>query len=131
MPQKLLIIDQSPLIRASLTSLCSGGIACDVTIEAVPSVEAAVAHIQAQWPDLIILGLHHPGGLSLSAITALKHRAPNLHLAVLTNDTAVHPRIACMALGADWVLDKSTEIEALLEIVCAGLPPHNHHRLPL
>jgi DNA-binding NarL/FixJ family response regulator len=40
-----------------------------------------------------------------------------VRIAVLTNDANEFNRIRCMAGGADWFFDKSTEFEELIEVV--------------
>jgi two-component system, OmpR family, response regulator len=68
-------------------------------------------------PELIVLDLHLPECNAIRAIPHFKRLLPGVRIAVLTNAAHVFNRNASMAAGADWFFDKSTEFEALVELV--------------
>jgi DNA-binding NarL/FixJ family response regulator len=54
----------------------------------------------------------------------MKHLAPTAHIAVLTNHANAFNKHHCMAIGADWFFDKSTEFDDLIEVVRAEAKLH-------
>ena len=116
MPFKLLVVDDSTLIRDSLRGLLG-------TIAGITSVAEAdsLAHaLQSAWhdpPTLVILDLRLPDGLATQIIGPLKSISCGLHIAVFTIHADDKYRAHCLALGADWFFDKATEFEQLLDVV--------------
>ena len=54
-------------------------------------------------------------GSGLGVLRAAQARAPHYRLVVLSNYATPDMRAKCLALGADRVFDKSTEIDALIQ----------------
>lgn len=113
---KLLIVDDSDLIRASLRRLL-GSVAGIETITEASTLGEALDSVRINPPNLVILDLNLPDGLGLDIIKPLKQHSPALWLAVLTIHADPVYRQHCLALGADWFFDKATETDALLEMV--------------
>lgn len=112
----LLIVDDFEPVRRNLLEL----------IEGVPHVEAihtagtlaeARQVVQKTLPTFAILDFHLPDGNALELIPSLKHIAPGLQIAILTNDASDFNRGKCLHEGAGWFFDKSTEFANLLEVV--------------
>lgn len=116
MSLKLLIVDDSELIRTSLRGLTADipGIAA---VNAAASLSQALESVRSHPPDLVILDLHLPDGIALDIIPALKELARGVQIAVLTNDAHACNRAKSLAVGAHWFFDKSTEFENLLDVV--------------
>jgi DNA-binding NarL/FixJ family response regulator len=116
MTVKLLIVDDSEPIRASLRGLlrCIAGIS---RIEEATTLAEAVQSVLRDASDLMILDLHLPDGLATQVIGRLKQLAPNMGIAVLTLHAEQGYRQKCLALGADWFFDKTRECEDLLAVV--------------
>lgn len=116
MTMKLLIVDDSEPIRASLRGLlgCVAGI---TRIEEASTLAEAVQYVQRDAPQLVILDLHLPDGLATQVIGTLKQMAPHMAIAVLTLHAEQSYRQRCLALGADWFFDKTREIEELVTVV--------------
>ena len=115
-PIKLLIVDDSEPIRASLRALLSRiqGIA---SIEETSTLAGALQSVRRNAPHLVILDLHMPDGLGTQVIGTLKQLAPAMLIAVLTFHAEDSYRQKCLSLGVDWFFDKSTEFEKLLNVV--------------
>jgi DNA-binding NarL/FixJ family response regulator len=116
MTTKLLIVDDSELIRNSLLGLLQG-ILAQQSIHSVATLSHALEAVRTGWPTLVVLDLHLADGNAIPRISQMKNLAPLVRIAVLTNDANEFNRIRCMAAGADWFFDKSTEFEELLEVV--------------
>jgi DNA-binding NarL/FixJ family response regulator len=116
MPLKLLIVDDSELIRSSLRGMVAG-LPGSTTVQMAASLDEAVKSARGDPPDLVVLDLFLPDGVSLGFITALIGQVPGVQIAVLTND--IHPvnRTHSLAAGAHWFFDKSTEFIQLLDVV--------------
>jgi len=116
MPSKLLVVDDSKLIRDSLRGLLK-------TIAGITSVTEAATlaqALQSAWldpPSLVILDLRLPDGLGMQIIGPLKSISAGLRIAVFTIHADDKYRAQCLALGADWFFDKATEFDKLLDVV--------------
>lgn len=112
----LLIVDSSELIRNSLKGLLHGILGAE-NIRCVARLSHALETVRSHWPTLVVLDLHLADGNAIPRISAMKKMAPEIRIAVLTNDANEFNRIRCVRAGADWFFDKSTEFENLIEVV--------------
>jgi len=67
-----------------------------------------------QQVDLVIVDLFLKRGSGLGVLRAAQVLHPYFRLVVLSNFATPDMRRKCLALGADRVFDKSTEIDALV-----------------
>ena len=113
---KLLLVDDSELIRSRLVGW----------LQDIPGLEEiATAGTLAQTlrcvehghPALVILDLHLPDGDTLQILPTLRKMAPQMQIAMLTNDASEFNRGKCLSAGASWFFDKSTEFEKVLDLV--------------
>ena len=115
---KLLLVEDSEAIRKCLLRLLDG-------VPGIGSIQVAATLAQALHsarrvpPAMAILDLHLPDGNATQIMDTLKMLAPGVKIAVLTNDASEFNRIHCRQAGATWFFDKSTECEALLQLVQA------------
>lgn len=119
---KLLIVDDSDLIRNSLTALLLGILGAQ-NIRCAATLNQGLESVRANWPTLVVLDLHLADGSAIPRIGQMKTLSPGIQIAILTNDASEFNRIRCMAAGADWFFDKSTEFEILLDVVRAQAAP--------
>ena len=70
--------------------------------------------------DLVIIDLFLKSGSGLGVLRAATTLPQPPRMVVLSNYASPYMRRECLALGADRVFDKSTEIDALVQY-CAGL----------
>jgi DNA-binding NarL/FixJ family response regulator len=115
---KLLIVEDSEHIRTSLVSLmeCIPGI--DGICTAVSLVDAMQC-VRKSSPSMVVLDLHLPDGYGTELIKPIQQVAPDVRIAVLTNDASEFNRKNCLSFGANWFFDKSTEFDQLLDVVRA------------
>lgn len=115
---KLLVVDDSELIRSRLVSMLQGmaGIKEIGTADTLQQTLYMATHF---LPALVILDLNLPDGNALKIIPQLRRVSPGLRIAVLTNDASLYNRAKCLEAGADWFFDKSTEFEPMLELLQA------------
>jgi DNA-binding NarL/FixJ family response regulator len=116
MPLKLLVVDDSKPIRDSLRGLLAR-IAGIASVAEAETLAQALQSVRFAKPALVILDLHLPDGLATQIIGTLKQISPTLRIAVFTIHADDGYRTQCLALGADWFFDKTTEFENLLDVV--------------
>jgi DNA-binding NarL/FixJ family response regulator len=113
---KLLVVDDSELIRSRLVGMLQGipGVQEVGTADTLQRTLYSAAHF---LPALVVLDLNLPDGNALQIIPRLKRMVPGLRIAVLTNDAHPVHRELCQQAGADWFFDKSKEFEQLLDLL--------------
>lgn len=86
--------------------------------------EEAVALVQAEPPQLIVMDIDLPGIDGLKATRQIKALIPTIPVVILTvYDDEIH-RAAAMAAGANAFLSKLTLHSELLPVLQALLAPH-------
>lgn len=71
------------------------------------NVEEAIYGILKTKPDIVILDIQMPGGSGIDVLKEIKNKMPETKFIVFTNYTMPQYREKCIALGAEYFLDKS------------------------
>ncbi|MBP0588631.1 response regulator transcription factor [Paraburkholderia sp. LEh10] len=108
---KVYLADASAEVRRRLARLLDAIAGVEIAGEA-EDCDAALEGIRASGADIAVLDLHLTGGNSLELIGALSRGEVSVVVIVLTNYTARAFRDACMAAGADFFFDKTSEFDA-------------------
>lgn len=112
-PLRTYLVEDSPVIRENLIA----------TLEELAPVQVvgfaadepgAIAWLAEHEVDLVIVDLFLSRGSGLGVLRALHPRPGGARYVVLSNYVNPAMRASCLALGADGVFDKSTEIDALI-----------------
>lgn len=104
-PARVLIVDDHPLTREALAALLEqegfevAGTAGDG--------EEAIAQARERRPDLVLLDLAMPGMDGLTALPAIRERAPEAEVVVLTASDAEESLLAAIGAGASGYLLKT------------------------
>jgi DNA-binding NarL/FixJ family response regulator len=115
-PLTVVLADDSMVVRQRLRS----------AIEAIPQVtvvgeaadaDQAVACIQTEAPDLVVLDMFMPGGGGTRVLQELAEVDRRPIVLVFSNFAYPEYRDACLQLGADHFLDKSADLDRLLSII--------------
>lgn len=69
--------------------------------------------------QLVIVDLFLRVGSGVDVVAALAKRKRSQKVVVLTNYATLEVRTRCLALGADAVFDKSTELDGLIDFCIA------------
>ena len=113
---KVLIVDDSPLIRERLDRLLSELEQVEIVGPAEDGDEA-LRLFDESHPDVVLLDLGLPRRNGLEVLLEVRKRVESCVVVVLTNHDLPDFRNACLRAGADFFLRKSTEFEHVLEIV--------------
>ena len=109
------IVEDSPVIRESLIATLEELV--PLRVVGTAEDEAAAWHWLArhgQEVDLVIVDIFLRAGSGLGVLRMAQASPRRYRLVVLTNYAAPDMRRSCLALGADQVFDKSTEVDALV-----------------
>lgn len=115
-PIRVVIADDHAVVRRGLRQLLDAEEGCEVVAEAA-DLEGARRYVRGHHPDILVLDLNLPEGLSLGAIPELRAEFPDTRIVVLTMQN--EPAYARQALGAGalgYVLKEAAESE-LVEAV--------------
>lgn len=114
--KKLLVVDDSELIRSRLVSMLKPlpGVR---EVSTAGSLQQALYTVSHFLPTLVILDLNLPDGNAVKIIPMLRRMVPDMRILVLTNDASAYNREHSLEAGADWFYDKSTEFEQALELL--------------
>lgn len=114
---KILIADDSFLIRERLKELLSDILKIEDFIEAENSVET-IQLISETIPDIVILDIRMPGGGGLEVLKKINKKSLPIKIIVFTNYPYPQYKKKCFELGADYFFDKATEFEKVKEVIC-------------
>lgn len=114
-PLSVVIIDDSPIVRARLITLLAP--LEDVTIVGqaadVPEGLDVVGRLN---PDVVILDLQLRSGSGIAILRHVRAAERRPHTIVLTNHSSQQIKDTCTEAGADFFFDKSTEFENVTDI---------------
>ena len=115
-PLVVFLVEDNALIRDNLIVALEELV--DMRVVAWAESEESAAEWLREHPDgwqLAVIDLFLRDGSGLGLLQACRARDPRQRAVVLTNYADVDIRAQCLALGADAVFDKSTELDAFLE----------------
>ncbi|MCG6862191.1 MAG: two-component system response regulator NarL [Chromatiaceae bacterium] len=112
--QRLVVIDDHPLLRKGLQQLAAFSQKIEIVGEADKG-EQGLAMVRALRPDLVLLDLSMPGMTGLETLHALKRLEPAPKVVILTVSDAREDILAALRAGADGYLLKDTDPEDLLD----------------
>ena len=84
-------------------------------VNSVTSGEEALARVDEQNFDVIVLDLSMPGIDGIETLKQLKKKDPDSEIIILTGHGTVHNSIDAMKLGAEDFLAKPVDLSILLE----------------
>lgn len=112
---RILIADDSKIILDRLESILSENKGITIVGKAENTI-LAYKMLTETTPDMAILDIKMPGGDGISLLKKIKSEMPGIKVMMLTNYNQSIYRDACLAAGADYFLDKSSEFNRVIEI---------------
>lgn len=116
MNQRVLIIEDHPVVRAGLRTLLDGQHTIEVVDEA-GDLSDAVFKVRRHQPDLILLDVRLPDGNGVAAIERLRAEAPNSRVLILSMEADPHQVRRAFENGASgYILKDAAESDLLAAI---------------
>ena len=112
----VLVVDDSAPVRSRLRIMLASLDGVD-TVVATSTFNEANLSIAARAPDVAVLDVTLPDGSGLELLRAIRAAGRPVLVIILTNAPEPQLRKAWMAAGADYFLDKATEIQRVAQIV--------------
>jgi CheY-like chemotaxis protein len=109
MPQKrkkILFVDDDVSLLEVLRQLMTHFAGDAWEVLTAPDVSRALAILQEQRIDLLVLDIHMPLVDGLQFLNLLQRKYPNVLKVVLTGDATEHHRATCLSNGAELFLEK-------------------------
>lgn len=124
----LFIVEDSIPVRDRLVRTLEGLEGLDI-VGTAEDVTAAIAGLEDNHPDALILDLQLPSGSGLQVLRAVREKLPAMRVIVMTNFAAEPYRKAALAAGAEVFLDKSAEFARVRDILSEWRDQADHRPL--
>ena len=111
---RVAIVDDHAMFRTGVRAEISGTV--DVVAEA-EDVETAIAAINEQKPDVVLLDVHMPGGGGMEVIRRLHVRQPDIKFLALSVSDAAEDVIGIIRAGARGYVTKNISGPELLDAI--------------
>jgi DNA-binding NarL/FixJ family response regulator len=113
---KLFIADDNKAFRKRLASVLAGIEGIEIAGQA-GEVSEAIKSIDRTAPDVIILDIHMPGGSGLDILKTVKSTLHPPLVMMLTVGPGTEYREKCLAMGADYFFEKSSDLKKIMMIL--------------
>lgn len=117
----LIVDDEAELRRSVVSILRSAMPEIEFTIEEASTGKEALAKVQAQSWDLVLMDVKMPEMSGLEALTAIKEHDPRTFVVLMTAHSNLHDAVAAIKEGAYDYLEKPVNPQTLTEIVRKSL----------
>jgi two-component system response regulator DevR len=123
-PIRLVIIDDSPLIRAGLRAVMEGNAAVEIMAEA-GTAELGMAAVMRHTPDVVLLDLRLPDRSGLTVCSEILRRRPETRVLILTSATDERNVHEAIAIGAQGYLLKENDGASLVTAIVRVAAGHS------
>lgn len=113
---KIFIADDSSFIRERLPDMLSEFSGVEVVGQAEDGIQV-LNSVRALNPDVVILDIRMPGKSGIEVLQELKEKKRGPVVIMLTNYPYSQYREKCLALGANFFFDKSTDLNKLFTVL--------------
>ncbi|MFO0707073.1 MAG: response regulator transcription factor [Nitrospira sp.] len=121
-PFNVVLGDDGALVRARLRAALTAVPGIGVVAEASDTT-GTIELIRSVQPALVIVDLMMPGGGGLAVLRWMQEARVNATRIVWTNWALPEYRARCQRAGANYLFDKSYDLDALIRTVRSLLPP--------
>src|SRR4051812_12339733 len=112
----IFIVDDSKAFRHRLVNMLSEIEGAEVIGQA-PNAAEALEGIRNFKPKVVLLDIQMPGGSGFEVLKGLRQDSHQPTVIMLTNQPYEQYRDKCMELGAHYFLDKTKDVDRLIEIL--------------
>jgi len=123
-PIRLVIVDDSPLIRAGLRAVLEGIAAVEIVGDAGTAAQGLAA-VALHKPDVVLLDLRLPDRSGLAVCADVLRRHPDTRVLILTSSTDEGSVREALALGAHGYLLKENDGSALVAAITRVAAGHS------
>jgi DNA-binding NarL/FixJ family response regulator len=113
---KVLVVDDSKIVCDGLRQMLIN-IADVVIVGEAYNAGEAIKTISELNPDVVILDIRLPGKSGIEVLKDIRDKKLPIRVIMLTNYPYPQYRKKCEELGADYFIDKVTEIEKVTEVI--------------
>jgi DNA-binding NarL/FixJ family response regulator len=113
---QVFIVDDSPLVRTGLRDLLADIDNASVVGEAETPADAIDGILKLK-PTCVVLDFQLRSGTAIDVLRTVHPRAMDIVFIVLTNHPTPQYRRLCLAAGAQWFFDKSTEFNKIKDVI--------------
>ena len=113
---RILIVDDAAVVRDRLKQLLAGIQGAEIIAESGQS-ERGTALVRKLKPDVVVIDVQLRNGRGIELVQEMRRIRTAPRIIVLTNDSYPEIRNRCLAAGADYFFDKSTEYEDMVELL--------------
>ena len=110
--QKLIIVDDSELLRSRIKTLIASVNNVKLVAEASNSVDG-LQLIKMYKPDILVLDIRMPGENGLDVLENVKKTYKRMKVLIITNYPNDQYKNIALKFGADYFINKSTEFEKI------------------
>ena len=125
MSARILVVDDEDLFRQMLISWLRGD---GHSVESAADGEEAIAKVQSNPFDLILLDVRMPGVDGIGVLKYVKEHYPGIEVIMLTGYEDIRIAVECMKLGAGEFLTKPIDSDGLSARVRSILRAHEAER---
>jgi len=118
------IVDDSDSIRQRLIAML-GSMADVAIVGEARSAAEAIDGILATNPDSVLLDLNLGTSSGMEVLSTVRRQLPVVEFVVLSNHSEPQYRRACAKAGARYFLDKSTEFDAVRNVIAQIAAQHH------
>lgn len=115
-PLRVLLIEDSLLIREAVAELVESGGRARIAA-AVDNETDAIAELRGHAYEVVIVDLKLRAGTGFGVLRMLQDSQANALVIVFTNFATPAIRKRCAELGATWFFDKSSDFEAIGDLI--------------
>lgn len=108
--KQVLLVDDDPMIRWTLAEVLHEW---GYDVSEAESTQVALAKLQLNWPDLVLLDINLPDGSGLALLRTIKEQQPSTFVIMMTGEVVVENTMAALRGGADNFLGKPVRLEEL------------------
>jgi DNA-binding NarL/FixJ family response regulator len=107
---RVFLVDEAVLVLRRMAAMFGALHGVEI-VGVAEETHAAFASIDSGAADLVVTELHLSGGTGMDLLALLADRMPHVIVMVLTNHSSAWFRHACLAAGAHYFFDKTSDFD--------------------